>query len=127
MPDNVTTMLKKTTDKIGTSPTLTSMGAAAGAIMAIMTLLTYLHIDVIPFAWASDLDQVQRSIDKLTEAVTQQNRTVLQIQRDSYKSQLDEAEEELKKNLESKAAKKEVERLRAIIADLERQIAALEK
>jgi hypothetical protein len=112
---------------IGTSATLTSLGATAGAVMAIMTFLSYMHIDVIPFAWASDVESIEKSIDKLTEVITNQNKTVLEIQRDSYVRQLHEAEEELDRNPESRAAKKEVDRLKQVISDLNKQIETLSK
>lgn len=131
MPEPIETLGKKKgsniVTSIGTSATLTSLGATAGAIMAIMTFLTYMRIDVIPFAWASDVESIERSIDKLTEVITTQNKTVLEIQRDSYVRQLQEAEEELDRNPESRAAKKEVDRLKQVIADLNKQIESLSK
>lgn len=76
MPEPIETLGKKKgsniVTSIGTSATLTSLGATAGAIMAIMTFLTYMRIDVIPFAWASDVESIERSIDKLTEVITTQ-------------------------------------------------------
>jgi hypothetical protein len=107
---------------IGTSATLTSLGATAGAVMAIMTFLSYMHIDVIPFAWAADVESIQKSIDKLTTIVVLQNRTTLALQRDNYRLQLEEAEKELDDNPTSRSAKKEVDRLNDAIAEIDEQI-----
>lgn len=123
----IATKKKDIITSIGTSATLTSLGAAAGAAMAIITFLSYMHIDIIPFAWASDVATLERSIDKLTDAVTTQSVTVLEMQRENYTSELNDAQEELKKNPDSKSAKKEIDRLNQAIADIDKKIDLLKK
>jgi len=117
----VTVLEKKKTliHTIGTSATLTSLGAATGAIMSIMAFLTYMHIDVIPFAWASDVKDIKVSIDSLL-------RQTLTLQRDNYYLQLQQAKDDLVKNPNSTSAKNEVDRLQRQIDDVNRQIAAID-
>ena len=118
---------KKAKTAIGQSATLTSIGASAGAIMAIMTLLSFFRIDVIPFAWASDVDKIQQSIERLTDAIEVQTKSTLQIQKENYQAQLEAAREDLAKNPTSRSAKNEVTRLEQAIKDIDRKIEKLEE
>lgn len=117
--------LKKTRSAIGQSATLTSLGASAGAIMAIVALLGFLRIDVIPFAWASDVDDIKQSIERLTDVIEQQTVSNLETQRENYRLQLEDAREDLEKNPDSRSAKNEVIRLEQAIKDIDRKLEKL--
>lgn len=106
-------------------PLLSTIGAFAGSTMAIITALNYFHVDVIPFAWAEDVDKIQESIGDLKTIVVTMNISQLQSDRKDMRAQLEEAQVDLAASPGSRLAKKEVERLTDEIAEVDRQVAVL--
>lgn len=112
--------------------TLEKVGGAAGAVVAIVGVVTLLGFSVAPpWAKAEDITGLQSQIDelktgfgKITDRQETQDKRQLRIQRVQIAQQLREALEDLHLNPNSISAARAVEDARTALAEIDRALAA---
>lgn len=111
--------LNRAKDAVVARPVTTTVASVAGTIIAVFGVAKIFHIDLIPFAWADDIAKIERKVEGLNSNIQSLQQTILLVQKSQLQGDLAAAEEELRQNPNSRAAKREVHRIKETIKQID--------